>query len=133
MKHPERIEGYLEHIAEAIDRIAAYIQEIDNAASFERDHKTQGAVIRYVEIIGEAANRIHKQAPEFVTAHPTLPWNEMRALPWNEMRALPWNEMRAMGNRMIHDYFDVNIDVLWSTVKADLPELKQQIDALLSR
>jgi len=117
MKHPERIEDYLEHIAEAIDRITTYIQEIGNAASLEHDHKTQAAVIRYVEIIGEAANRIHKQAPEFVSAHPSL----------------PWNEMRAMRNRMIHNYFDINTDVLWSTVKDDLPRLKQQVDALLKR
>ena len=50
-----------EHIAEAIARITGYIQEIDNAAALERDHKTQAAVIRYIEIIGEAANRIQKQ------------------------------------------------------------------------
>ena len=61
MKHPERIEDYLQHIAEAIDRITGYVQEIDNAEALERDHKTQAAVIRYIEIIGEAANRIHKQ------------------------------------------------------------------------
>ena len=70
----------------------------------ERDHKTQAAVIRNIEIIGEAANRIHKQAPELVAAHPSL----------------PWHEMRGMRNRMIHNYFDVNIDVLWGTVM-DLP------------
>ena len=39
--------------------------------------------------------------------------------------------MRGMRNRMIHNYFDVNIDVLWGTVKEDLPKLKQQIDRLL--
>ena len=60
----------------------------------------------YIEIIGEAANRIQKQEPEFVAAHPSL----------------PWPEMRGMRNRMIHNYFDVNIDVLWGTVKDDLPQ-----------
>ncbi|MBV9039010.1 MAG: DUF86 domain-containing protein [Acidobacteriaceae bacterium] len=115
MKHPTRVEDYLQHIAEAIDRVASYIQEIDNPAALERDHKTQAAVIRYIEIIGEAANRIQKQAPDFVAAHPSL----------------PWHEMRGMRNRMIHNYFDVNINVLWGTVKDDLPKLKEQIDALL--
>lgn len=81
----------------------------------ERDHKTQAAVIRNIEIIGEAANRIHNQAPELVTANPSLPWHEMRGL----------------RNRMIHNYFDVNVDVLWGTVKTDLPKLKQQIEKLL--
>lgn len=115
MKHPERIEDYLEHIVEAIDRITGYVQEINNAAVLERDHKTQAAVIRNIEIIGEAANRIHNQAPELVAANPTL----------------PWHEMRGMRNRMIHNYFDVNVDVLWGTVKNDLPKLKQQIGKLL--
>lgn len=41
--------------------------------------------------------------------------------------------MRGMRNRMIHNYFEVNIDVLWGTVKNDLPGLKQQIDDLLNR
>ena len=115
MKHPERVEDYLQHIAEAIDRITSYVQGVDNAASLECDHKTQAAIIRYTEIIGEAANRIQKQELEFVAAHPSL----------------PWHETRGMRNRMIHNYFDVNIDVLWRTVREDQPRLKQQIDALL--
>jgi uncharacterized protein with HEPN domain len=115
MKHPLRIEDYLQHIAEAIDRITGYIQGIDDAAALERDHKIQDAVIRNIEIIGEAANKIQKQAPDFVAAHPSL----------------PWREIRGMRNRMVHNYFDVNIDLLWSTVKDDLPKLKQQTESLL--
>jgi hypothetical protein len=60
----------LQHIGESIARITGYIQGIDNASALESDHKTQAAVIRYSEIIGEAANRIYKEAPEFVAAHP---------------------------------------------------------------
>jgi uncharacterized protein with HEPN domain len=101
---------------EAIDRITSYVQGIENAASLERDHKTQAAVIRYIETIGEAANRIHKQEPQFISAHSSL----------------PWHEMRGMRNRMIHNYFDVNVDVLWGTAKEDLPKLKPQIERLLT-
>jgi uncharacterized protein with HEPN domain len=61
MKHPERIEDYLEHIAEASVRATEYIQHLDSAAALERDHKTQAAVIRNIEIIGEAANRIQNK------------------------------------------------------------------------
>jgi uncharacterized protein with HEPN domain len=61
MKKPERVEDYLEHIAEAIDRITGYIQGIDGAATLEHDHKIQDAVIRNIEIIGEAA-KPHSQA-----------------------------------------------------------------------
>jgi len=112
MKHPERIEDYLEHIAEAIDRITAYIQEIDNAASLERDHKTQAAVIRYVEIIGR-----------------------------DHLRRCEQNSQTSAGVRYCPSFATVernagdalDIDVLWSTVKDDLPRLKQQIDALLKR
>jgi len=116
MKHALRIEDYLQHIAEAIDHIASYVQEVDDAAALERDHKIRDAIIRNIEIIGEAANRIQKHAPDFITAHP----------------ALPWREIRGMRNRMIHNYFDVNIDLLWSTVKDDLPSLKRQIERLLA-
>ena len=57
MKHRERIEDYLQHIVEAIDHITGYVQEIDSAAALECDHKTQAAVIRNIEIIGEAQMR----------------------------------------------------------------------------
>jgi uncharacterized protein with HEPN domain len=106
MKHPARIEDYLQHIAEAIERITAYFEGITSAAALELHHKTQAAVIRYIEIIGEAASRIQNQQPEFVAAHP----------------ALPWHEMRGMRNRMIHNYFDVNSGVLWAQAQtADRP------------
>ena len=78
MKHPLRIGDYLQHIADAIDRITGYIQGVDDAGALERDHKIQDAVIRNIEIIGEAANRIQKQAPDFVAAHPSLPWRGRR-------------------------------------------------------
>jgi uncharacterized protein with HEPN domain len=115
MKHPERIEDYLEHIAEAIERATRYLLELDNVAGFEHDHKTQDAVIRSIEIIGEAAKKIQQQAPEFVKEHPEV----------------PWLQMRNMRNKMIHDYFDIELSVVRSTVQHDLPQLKKQIDRLL--
>jgi uncharacterized protein with HEPN domain len=117
MKHPERVEDYLEHIAEAIDHATAFIQGVDSVASLERDYKTQAAVIRCIEIIGEAASKIQQQAPEFVTAHPDI----------------PWLQMRAMRNKVIHNYFEVELGVVWSTVKDDLLTVKRQIDGLLKR
>lgn len=96
MKHPERVGDYLDHIVEAIERAMGYIRDLPNSRALEEDHKTQAAVIRCIEIIGEAANRIHKQDPQFAMGHPEL----------------PWVEMRGMRNRMIHNYFDVNVGVL---------------------
>jgi uncharacterized protein with HEPN domain len=68
-----RIQDYLEHIVEAIDRITAYTDGIEEAV-FLADRKTQDAVIRNLEIIGEAAQHIRQRYPDFVASHPELPW-----------------------------------------------------------
>lgn len=116
MKHPERAEDYLEHIAQAIQRAMEYIERLGSVSAFRQSQRDQDAVIRNIEIIGEAARQIQQLAPEFVTAHPEL----------------PWIEMRGMRNKMIHNYFDVDVNVVWKTVKDNLPQLKQQIEGLLN-
>ncbi|HZZ62154.1 MAG TPA: DUF86 domain-containing protein [Roseiarcus sp.] len=117
MKHPERVEDYLEHIVRAIQRATEYIENLGSVSAFRQSQRDQDAVIRNIEIIGEAARQIQQQASEFVAAHPEL----------------PWIEMRGMRNKMIHDYFDVDVNVVWSTVTNDLPGLEQQIDDLLNQ
>jgi uncharacterized protein with HEPN domain len=117
MKHPERVEDYLDHITQAIQRATQYVDGVGSLAAFEQSQRDQDAVIRNIEIIGEAANRIQRDTPEFVAAHPQL----------------PWIEMRGMRNKVIHNYFDVNLTVVWNTVKDDLPRLKRQIDDLLNQ
>jgi uncharacterized protein with HEPN domain len=117
MKHPERVEDYLDHITQAIQRATQYVDGVGSLAAFEQSQRDQDAVIRNIEIIGEAANRIQRDTPEFVAAHPQL----------------PWIEMRGMRNKVIHNYFDVNLAVVWNTVKDDLPRLKRQIDDLLNQ
>lgn len=116
MRHPERVEDYLEHIAQAIQRAASYIEDFANAEALQQDTRTQDAVIRNIEIIGEAANHIQTMSPGFVANHPEV----------------PWLEMRGMRNKMIHEYFDVDWDMVWDTVTDDLPKLKQQVDGLLA-
>ena len=115
MKHPERVEDYLHHIAQAINRATQYIESLGSVTVFQHSQRDQDAVIRNIEIIGEAATRIQKQAPDFVAAHPEL----------------PWIEMRGMRNKVIHDYFEVNLNVVWNTIKEDLPQLKRQIEGVL--
>ena len=115
MKHPERVEDYLQHIVEAITRAASYLEPLSSIEDFEKNAQAQDAVIRNIEIIGEAAAKIQQQAPEFVKEYP----------------GLPWVQMRTMRNKVIHAYFDVELPVVWSTVKNDLPKLKHQIDRLL--
>ena len=92
MRHPERVATYLEHINEAIDHASEYLYDLDSVAAFEQHRQSQDAVIRNIEIIGEAANRIQSVAPEFIAAHPDI----------------PWADMRAMRNKVIHDYFEVD-------------------------
>jgi uncharacterized protein with HEPN domain len=117
MKHPERVENYLEHIAEAIERATGYLQPVPHFEAFQQNTQVQDAVVRNLEIIGEAVNKINSTAADFLQQHPEL----------------PWAQMRGMRNVAIHEYFYVDLQIVWKTVKEDLPRLKQQIDALLKR
>jgi len=117
VRHPERVEDYLKHIAEAIDRATGYLRPLLDLEAFKQNPQVQDAVVRNIEIIGEAVNKINSIAPDFIKQH----------------HELPWAQMRAMRNVAIHEYFYVDLGIVWKTVKDDLPELKQQIDALLNR
>jgi hypothetical protein len=70
MKHPERVEDYLEHIAEAIERATGYLQPVPNLEAFKENPQAQDAVVRNIEIIGEAVNKINSTAPDFIKQHP---------------------------------------------------------------
>lgn len=96
MKHPERTEDYLQHIVAVMDRATRYLKPLSSKKAFEQNSQIQDAVIRNLEIIGEAATKIQQQAPAFVKAHPEL----------------PWVEMRTMRNKVIHAYFDVELPVV---------------------
>ena len=71
----------------------------------------QDAVIRNIEIIGEATKKISKQLTE---SH----------------QEIPWSEMAGMRDKLIHDYLDVDLDVVWKTVEIDLPLLKEMISKI---
>ena len=117
MKRPERIEDYLEHISGAIARAMEYLQDTADLTAFQQDQRDQDAVVRNIEIIGEAVAKIQKSSPEFIAEHP----------------GLPWAQMRAMRNLIIHEYFSLDLKIVWRTVKDDLPQLKQLIDDLLEQ
>jgi uncharacterized protein with HEPN domain len=59
MKYPERVEDYVGHIAEAIDRAIDYLQPVPNLEAFQKNTQVQDAVVRNIEIIGEAVSKIH--------------------------------------------------------------------------
>jgi uncharacterized protein with HEPN domain len=109
---PDRIfTEYLEDILDSISKIREFTGNMDFSA-FSKDEKTSFAVIRALEIIGEASKNI----PEEVrSSHPDI----------------PWREMAGIRNKLIHDYFGVNLAVVWKTVKEDLPTLEPEIRSLL--
>ena len=112
-QHPLRAADYLQHLAQAIDNIQSYTAGMD-ATSFKADRKTQDAVIRNLEIIGEACNNVVKHDPAFAQQHPQVPWGFAY-------------EMR---NALAHGYFTVDLDIVWATVTADLHGLRAQLEAL---
>jgi uncharacterized protein with HEPN domain len=76
----ERVEDYLKHIAEAIERASRYLQPLSDLAALEKNTQVQDAVVRNIEVIGEAVNNIQRTAPDFIRQHPELPWAQMRAM-----------------------------------------------------
>ena len=117
MNHPDRVQDYLEHIAQALNRATTYLQHLDDFAPFEQDQRSQDAVLRNITIIGEAVSRIYRAAPNFIAEHPEL----------------PWAIIRAMRNLVIHEYSYVDLQIIWRTVKDDMPAMKRQIDRLLKK
>lgn len=101
---------FLAHILERADRIAAYVR--DGHASFLVDHKTQDAVIRNFEVIGEAAKRV---PPDYRAAHPSI----------------PWQLMAGFRDVLIHGYEGVDINRVWVTAINDLPTVRAAIAAIL--
>jgi uncharacterized protein with HEPN domain len=105
-----RVPDYLGHILKAIERIDRYTADMDEVA-FLNSELVQDAVIRNIEIIGEASNNIQRVAPEFAAQHDDI----------------PWLVMYTMRNRVSHGYDKVDLEIVWQTIHRDLPGLREQI------
>ena len=103
---------YLTDIRDAIDKVLTYTAKGRDA--FFAESVTQDAVVRNIEIIGEAVRGVLASTRR---AHPEVPWQDI-------------SDMR---NKVIHDYFRVDLKVVWDVVERDLPALRRQIEALLSK
>ena len=103
----------LADILEAIERIELYTQGL-GFNMFEQDRKTVDAVVRNCEIIGESANRL---PTSFKEADKTIPWEQLVGL----------------RNRIVHEYFGVDVAIIWQVVAHDIPLLKDGITHLLSQ
>lgn len=102
----------IDDILEAIERIAQYTAGMTRE-TFSADDKTLDAVIRNIEVIGEAARHVLE---DIVTQYPDV----------------PWAEMRAMRNILIHEYFLISVPILWHTVTQNLTPLVSQLRRILS-
>jgi uncharacterized protein with HEPN domain len=107
-----RVPDYLKHILNAIERIDRYTENIDELG-FLNSELVQDAVIRNIEIIGEAANNIQQVDAAFAAAHAEI----------------PWQVMYAMRNRLSHGYDKVDFEMVWKTIFNDLPDLYKRVKA----
>jgi uncharacterized protein with HEPN domain len=102
---------YLKDISEAMEAIERFVEGID-FETFEDDDMRMSAVIQKFEIIGEAS----KSVPESIKQKYT---------------SVPWNDMAGMRDRLIHFYFGIKYDLVWNTIKQDIPEVKPLIREIL--
>lgn len=113
-RNRQRLPDYLTHILQAIERIQRYTSSVDEPA-FLLDEMIQDAVVRNLEIVGEASHNIEIHFPEFAAAHPDLPL------------AFAYQ----MRNAVTHGYFQVDLEIVWKTINKDLPALCKQVQKAL--
>jgi uncharacterized protein with HEPN domain len=101
----------LEDVQSAIEKILAYTKGL-SFEGFTKDEMRIDAVIRNFEIIGEVASKL---SDSFKEAHPDI----------------DWFQIKGMRNRIVHDYRNVNLFVVWDAIENDLPSLKTKIAAIL--
>jgi uncharacterized protein with HEPN domain len=104
--------GYLVHAIDSIDAIQSYT--VDRKDAFFADPKTQDAVIRNIEVIGQAVKGISEQT---------------RSLD----PAVPWRQIAGMRDKLIHEYFGVDLALVWDVVETELPVLRPQLASLTER
>jgi uncharacterized protein with HEPN domain len=102
---------YIEDIINSILKIQQFTEEM-SFEKFAEDDKTIFAVIRALEIIGEASKKIPLSLK-------------------NKYPAIPWREIAGMRDKLIHEYFGISVKVLWNTVKEDIPTIKSLFQRIL--
>ncbi len=105
---------FIGHILQAADRILDYTQGMSREEFFA-DTLKQDAVIRNIEIIGEATNNLLEADPTIAAKHPSI----------------PFTEIYGMRNRVAHGYFAVSLAMVWDSVEEDIPQLRQKIASVL--
>ncbi len=102
---------YLQHILESIGKIEIYLQNVDYA-KFQNNSMLIDAVVRNVEVIGEAANNLTREFRSNTTQ-------------------IEWRKIIATRNRIIHGYATVDLEIIWNITQNDLGNLKTEIEKIL--
>lgn len=103
---------YIQHILAAITTIEGYVRK-KTKSHFLKEKMAQDAVIRQIEIIGEASKNV---SPLLKDSHPEV----------------AWKQMAGMKDKLTHQYFGVDLEVVWKTVESEIPILKDQIKKIES-
>lgn len=104
--------GRLQDILEAIERIEKYAQK--GKSQFEEDELIETWIVHHIQIIGEAARGLSEEFRK-------------------KYSEIPWPEIIAMRNILVHHYFGIETEEIWTTVERDLPELKDQIKKVIKK
>ena len=102
----------LRHMVDATNQALTFVAE-KSRSELETDQLLTLALVKLIEIFGEAASKITRDAK-------------------SQSQEIPWADIIAMRNRLIHGYFDVNLDIIWRTVNEEMPPIARQIENLLS-
>ena len=110
IRHEDKVR--LRHMMDAALEIQQYVQS-SKREDLDQDRKLVHSLVRLFEIIGEAASQISEELCE-------------------EVPEIPWSVIIGMRNRLVHAYFSINLDVVWSTSKDDIPTLIAELKKLLN-
>ena len=104
---------YLLHILDSIKWIESYVSDISQE-QFLNNHLVQDAIIRQIEIIGEASKKLSNSLKQ-------------------KYIYIPWKDIAGMRDKLIHGYFGVDIESVWKTIENDIPILKEQIISIIDK
>jgi len=104
---------YLQHILESITNVQDFLSQVGSKERFLSNRMVQSAVVRELEIVGEAAAKLEAG---FRESHPNI----------------PWRQIVAMRNRLTHEYWDVDLDKIYNVCTGELLELKKEVVRLLA-
>ena len=102
---------YIQHMVDNSNKAISFVKDISRE-DFDRDEKLRLALTHLLQVIGEAARRV---SPEFRDKNPQI----------------PWKEIVGMRSKVVHDYLNVDEDIVWQTIKNDLPPLVLELEKIL--